>query len=1534
MNDTQNARRPSRLSLLLGLTLVLAFIVLSGCAAQPNSNLSASSCCTQQAAPYNCRIQTDADGHPVLDSDKNILLTGDCHICVSLQKATGIPLDSAGKILKTSDCGNNCNFAHADCSNADNKNSCYLLDDAGAPVLDKTTKLPVTAAPVCASLAPDPCVQNNCTAMLCGKPRVSVRLGLDNNGINAAAGTGSNDNAFSAEAKANSQTGLVGRICEFRPLDAGTNRLLKSADWFVNSMRLGIGGTFSDYDRARFYLPSTDFFCSSSNPNAVVDRFTNYLSNNAPLPAFGGSNCPGPGCNYHADLTYCKLDSTTKPASPFYYCTKDPASPPLQYPLGPSSSSAQAAYLGCNQACNANRLHACSSNPDLLLTDATVSPPTSTFSPPAEQVARQPFVDTAAYLHTLENVYPTPGVGSNINCAPGDPTCDATDYYKKYEVPPSGLDCNGRDQSSPGCQSYLANQRKPGPAGAKVFECISGADCLSGTCDQSTYSRSQCFLSDGTAVACGCHAVSDCEQYFQCSQYSTNSVARAVCDDSVYECQRQLPKDTPGTAIVCDYDTSHFTPSANANSVFGTCNVPGTNQHRDGTWGVLDFAEYNKFLNTYPGYSNIEMATLQAHPSTLANPNLGGGGKSNKPPPPPPWVDNPQACTSGDLRWYAGYSFRAASNEPTVAGLHGPAFVTSSPLVTWQNDNCALSLSGYKTDGTACDPTKNSADIVKFPLIRACKLLLKQLPAGSSSGGNEPTSTPKQVAPAGTTFDIALVDPNANDPGAEFFSDSSGKFRVNKTWAISGFGDCQTDSLNRPIVQSYGICKPCGTLLTMAYQNVSRWPGVAPPQTLWMTTSTSLYSLSNAQSGTVIKDQSDSTFTLTIDSILSTSPSPISQPSTSGDYVIFKDSNGDTYKAVAQVFPGLPIYKFGDAPSGYCPGGCTSTLYSLGQSIPTRPGPAARDTACVQCSSAYPSASFSPYSQGSPATSPEYGFLVNKIDEYQSAGVMPILDLRNYPLAPSAPRTVGGMSRDACLGAGGSLGDSDCVQPHNGVCNTPTWQCNFPALNDWLLGFLSKNHSATLLVASDLPSDCPADGSAPPAGSACQTAKSKVAAISVACPECLVALQYSKPIPALKDGAADAAFGSSDLATSLWNYFPTQRKRYDPASFTPPWNTPDSTAPPEVKNVSVLVLPIDLSSTDIPAGCTDPASPVCAPLDAQINFTLNISRHVLQSVGWPTVWKLTYDGTQPPSSYSQSVLYAALYRRSRELSLAGVVGVLLPPLDERQTNGNNVLQPPPSTDGLLINPPPDQTCDPSNPSCDRFGIRSSPPFCAAQAASSQFLHPQVLSGLQRLDAKAVCGCVPCSSTDISTGHCDQQAATCADGSVCQTLDSSGHPNGAAAAIGQVKCEPQCLRAQFCPLCSSQSASTTCTAVTSSNLPPVKCDAAHPMPFCDLVQNKPLKSLTPDDPLTPSFLSGLPSGSQCCIQQGADLYTYRSVSSITLSSEPAIFPGYGSNTSDCGRVPNIDANQQPAVCSGIAPAPLPISNKLWVCTTPS
>ncbi|MDE1798161.1 MAG: hypothetical protein KGH63_02025, partial [Candidatus Micrarchaeota archaeon] len=88
-----------------------------------------------------------------------------------------------------------------------------------------------------------------------------------------------------------------------------------------------------------------------------------------------------------------------------------------------------------------------------------------------------------------------------------------------------------------------------------------------------------------------------------------------------------------------------------------------------------------------------------------------------------------------------------------------------------------------------------------------------------------------------------------------------------------------------------------------------------------------------------------------------------------------------------------------------------------------------------------------------------------------------------------------------------------------------------------------------------------------------------------------------------------------------------------------------------------------------------------------------------------------------------------------------------------------------------------------------------------------------------------------------------------------------------------------------------------------------------------------------DPQTPEFIAGLPAGSECCVQSGSDTYTYRSTSSIGTSSEPAIFPGYGANTSDCGRQPNLDADHQAAVCSGTAPAPIPVSNKLWVCSTP-
>ncbi len=1497
-----HSARALAFSALLLSSLFLLFL-LPGCV-NPNSNLSYSTCCLARPAFYTCQVEhTDpATGEQKLK---------DCGPCFK-RNATGTIFNSNNVAIDAGQCTDNCNFVSANCTGLDNKSTCYLVDNTG------TTNTSV--APICANATPNSCIQNQCSARMCGEPVPNPKGRMDGDSTNQVVDKKNTQlqNSYLQLAMSDQAVGLVGKVCAYFKMDQRANRLLNAKDWFVDSLRLGVGGTFSDYDRSRYYLPPSDFYCSRTTPGAVVDRFTQYLDGTKPLAVFGTGlvknqctpktctyctsnqiectsdadcpgglpgacgtqncmhcSCPGNTCgvdgkdyisptdcdngcrtlrlanDFKTPLSYCKAELDNSNAITSYYCADKPN---LKYDV--STLGQNGALLACNNACNFNRFRSCSDNTELLLASQSVSPPI-----PNTKTEYWPFVDIYNYSKVLAAAYPTPapnsGTGTNL---------DPRNYYKPLLQPT----LNGKPNPD-----FFSNQSLPGPAGAKVFECSSNGDCLSGACDQSSYLRGSCFLGDGTPVDCGCHYVSDCKREYNCAGLPDQSGPRRICDSNLARCEASFggqDKSEGRVVTVCDYQPTSFAVFSSAVGIAGGTDS-GDYPLCHGNSGLTGWEYRVSALDrfTCKPYSNsnvppIEFANRQVFNANAPVCDMGGGvysetvckagsgmafnwstrctdynhkaestwigsdcegndcgwedknfytlkgdyGANTGCPADgtrvmtKSWRDN-QIWDADHIRWGSTWTYDifAVPDRPAVAGpynysvnvggqkklVKGLLFTSQSVHFCGQDGNTSLSGLACTCDDhypEKCDPVGGNSNLailglkwsdVKFKLIQACNMKY------------------------GT--DIVLYRPDMNDPNSPVPPDFYGGF-AEKTWLILSFGSCQTDATGAPVVQSYGICRPCSTSLTLASQNVSK------------------------------------------------------------------------------------------TPSTYCPSSCNIFSSFDGQKL-------------CKCGDAknLPAANFPAFA--GPDTYPDYGFIAGKVNEYQQAGIMPLLDMRTYTTATPAPSSFL-LWNEKCESYGAIMDRTDTVQYNGGYIDVNV--CKSSGYPNFLLSYLANNHSAAIIDVADLPASGNPD--------AADLARAKVALMKTSCSDCMAALEYPTPI-SLNSLAATPYNYPQALNDSIFQY--SGGVKFDPDRMDPPaW--PDKPGPSVMSSVSMLILNIDLSTAD-----SDPAI-----LHGQITQLINLSRHTLQQVGWPTILRLTYTRGHADAMTNEAV-YKALYSRQAELTLAGVGGILLPPLD----NANHTPLGQTYSDASA----------PADPGrlLDSGGNRAevntaNTAFCAAQNGSTMYLHPKIAVGLQKLFTRPTCGCVPCSAIDIASGKCGPTTNLCYDNS--QGLSNAIDPNSFCKPNIQ-KCEPYCIsNARFQAVNSTAvgSMKTTCTAMRSTNEPPVECcDATrqtncHDWPDCDIQRNIPLSDLANDlaHPDASYLIAGLPhtGGVVYGLQSGTSNYTYSAVTSVDMSPEPVLFPKYGSNTSDCGRtnMPGIDTTQ---VACG-TPLP-PVLDTFWTCTTP-
>ncbi len=1601
-------RRSSVFSPVVLISLILFFVLLPGCVSEPNANLSYGDCCAQQAAPYSCHVKFKPGTQtPELDSNGRAVLEGCLGGCAALAK-DGKVFDSSGNEVPTPaiTCGS-CNFKRADCSNTVDPatglppNACYFIDDKLAATTD-------VVGPVCAPKA-DACTQNSCKAMIYGKSAMSLKHGINAKSITSAKTVGTTAGGTSAlrTQAANKDSGLLSRAMIFAQMNLKLSNKLKTPDWTVNTLRLGIGGTFSDYDRARFYMPSTDFFCPAGNPLAMVDRFTSYLKVSSagisPLDEFTSSytttnyitrcgtgrqkprnigwhslcsctpsttlspcgidfygdaasdaeeNCAisctdfsntlsSGNNNFKAPLSLCKLSFKKDPITGVllpdtYTCDSDPA---LAFPI-PTPADQPKAQLSCMKACNYNALKSCDRNQELLTSYWWMNPANSQYNIPPDPALLlvAPFVDAAAYGGALDANYPG---NPNAPCPALDPNnplikSDAANYYKCLLPPPDTLEASGLRakyglSDTEYSDTYATESTKAGPAGGKVFECIDDGDCLSSSCDKSAYSRSSCVLDTGAQVPCGCRFIRSCDMEFRCAEYDGDSLAAFVCEANKKYCDNTQGGDTSTPVLICDYNSGN-----NDDKIIAWADnryLLESGSSSTAAWNRLttDLQQFDKFIGEknsdgtwkYPkemesiDYAHPELATIQRM-----------GMKE---------VCDPAKGYPANPRWTCAPAgaYRAVQPEASQNGCNERVNSPSTVFLEWEPRGSDWSGSDvvhpYYLDNKqrkyACPPadrinlTTWKDDMTSFATTMRWTLSDKKFARTFSVVPNR-QSVASAVSGAGNPALIVTgktITWTSNDCSRSL----SGR--------KPDGSDCPAGEIRFPLAFYCKMTTDADSIRDDVFQD--GYP-VDPSLT------------SSTPDITLVDETKDSGLNLLGGNTYFTDEE--------GPYRIDKtwkinsfgkcQAPGNVLKTVSYgmckscgsmlSMAYQPVYDYysGDLTKDYCPSGCSPLVRK--QKSPIHIFSWSDPNFC-ECPADYPYQVFNLRRPDSPQMYPNFGFLASKIDEYQGAGVLPVLDIIKYDkLSISGGNNIIKVNyKEDCGRLGGKL--LGASSGGSGVVNFGSvWDCSVPSMNDWLLSYLNKSHAAAIIITDDLPSP-PIKSSRshqPPQLSSRTEADfmARLNTVATICPDCLQALHYP---------SGNALLSMSDVRAAKYNYpadLNYQIKSFTGLAATFPGQPPSAKeiefdinrttmpddwlftfygkVPRPVSDIRILVIDIDLSSVDMTSIET---------IDSDISGLINMSRRVLQHVGWPTLWKLDFP-PGAPGAYNQDLLYKRLYLRQRDMTLAGVTGILVPPLDYGQQGAQNPTFPKLSIPGK-------GTLLASGQTVSSLGTA----FCAAQKGSNTFLHPKITAGITKVIPKSSCACTPCTDMEIALGRCPGQA--CEDGSVCTPKTGQ--------APGQVKCEPYCV-VRDCELCSGTlmgAKKITCNALRSDNEPPRLCGPPgspwQNFPDCELLVDVQLKDVAANIDVSPELyaplIAGLPAGHRCCLQKvPGDVdttYTYRSAASVTTSAEPVIFPAYGANTTDCGRMP--DPTDVAAAASCNAPPP-PLNNMIWTCTAPA
>ncbi len=305
-----------------------------------------------------------------------------------------------------------------------------------------------TNIPICTDDQIVSCISPDCVAMVCGdfayKPRVSPGYAS----IDEAQGDAPPD----LNKESGTQNFYKAR-CVLQPLDASLRQIMKNSKSQINVFRVGVGGSFDEFDQYRYYFPVSDQFCNINPPRQPtdkrVDRFMNYLN---------------------GDLTPDNTPTSEVPND----CIQDPTVPGF---LGFGESAAAKTATGIPYIST--------------LTYQPKVPDASSYK--FSYFGRVDLFDTWQSSNNGFYTYDTPSMNDNDVYKKIDEA-----YYRKY-------------------LSIAHTQLIYGLTSADTtrapFECDASAnDCYSGSCDTTTYNRGvmlKSILNATTEVVTDCNEVPD-----------------------------------------------------------------------------------------------------------------------------------------------------------------------------------------------------------------------------------------------------------------------------------------------------------------------------------------------------------------------------------------------------------------------------------------------------------------------------------------------------------------------------------------------------------------------------------------------------------------------------------------------------------------------------------------------------------------------------------------------------------------------------------------------------------------------------------------------------------------------------------------------------------------------------------------------------------------------------------------------------------------------------------------------------------------
>ncbi|MFN3909652.1 MAG: hypothetical protein ACK4J0_00255 [Candidatus Anstonellaceae archaeon] len=1322
--------------------LSFALFFLVGCTLNPNKNIVSGGCCYQSDTFYTC----EKSSNPVANTQDLYSLTN-CGVykskeCSFFNSTSGEILDANKDVIKDDDgnpiqpnmCSKNCNFDKANCTNQDEKNTCYSLTN------------PKTTYPICVNNSIVLCIQNQCKVWMCGEKKPTVKREYSFSTSDQETLKNNYKSQSGKKTIFDVQRGLVGKICEFRFMNASSYRLLSEQKWLVNSIRLGILGSFSDYEIAKYYFPPSDAFCSSAfNKNAVVESFIRYLIYSPSTSSFSPITKD----------SFCFDDGTN------YICKNDPS---IAFP-----KSAEFSHLLCTSFCS--RLFSCPLR-NLNFATVDVSPPSTSQTNPIIHY----FLNISSYYSNLLKLYP-----------------DTQNYYRKE------------------------GEKGIGPEGAKAFECISDSDCFSNTCRKDVYFRGRCFDNSNNAVDCNCTLVSSCSEAFKCDKFPQDSIDEAECKAGKFLCEQNSINDE--LIVMCKYSPTTYDLYAYADldklylyklGQSNAVSVIGPNSW-DGTWGVYDFSEFNKYKHMEDGnkqqleFSNIvrkvvEFGCLNTDKKIIEQPKCNPGysfspikktcldsnGKTSSPfctsPSQGPqewvvWKDNAEHLwykinekTSQDkkndvIRWQWGYTFFVVPTNFVVSSTLSSAsnkqlYIITSRSVSFNDlkrkfsfiDKCDLTHTN-KIDEFGGDYDILEISIKDIPLQK--HYLIEQY-----------------ITPL-TSHPYLLAGGNKLDFGEQ---EKKAQYLFDKTWIIKSFGKCQKDNDDLLKTKSYGLCNSCGTFLTLAYQNVSK-------------TQTSYCPKDCGLSG----------------SLLCFCPSSL--------YNFFNT------KTIAGGMAGISGNVF----------------------LPN-------------------------ITNASPSTIPEFSYLINKIHAYLENNVIPVLDLKEYA---KDGISVGGKEQVSFDYSNQFLMAPHCEQKKydctctrysdsDGSCIEGNCSCDIALPPDALFLFLNKDHSPVLSILDTLSSS---------------TAQSKINNAKSLCPNCQVGLEYENILNIDSATNITEFYQSSGLNSTIKAFFGVELQAQENLGYPPPSPNPELI---NNKKVDFLVLNIKFSEQN---------------KDNYIKAIENayqLSKYVLYHVGKPTLWKLRFDGKFVDSPYSNPVFLDTLFVSQQNLTLSGVVGILLPSLLEKP---ENVLE---------------------NLEVDKQGDSQSQSFCSLVNGSLNILQLSFYNEVKKLQAQdQACNQAACSEcSPLIKDDPEVCNPKCLDGTACS--------NG-------FKCLQNCISKTYCQAnkCEDKfnNKKITCYYMPSSS---------KYFTYLNKLNINTLEELF-GNPDMPEIIASL--NEPCCLnittERSESYYTYISSIGIDYSSSNAIYPFFGSNDTNCGQFEQPQ-EQDPLTCS---PTDLPsytLSKKLYYC----